>query len=66
MDYNILYETDYDTVVALSPLFIEAVNNLDKQATIIDRIDSDATEYVQKQKTQELELSTVSKTKSDI
>ncbi len=59
-------EPDYDTVVALSPLFIEAVNNLDKQATIIDRIDSDATEYVQKQKTQELELSTVSKTKSDI
>lgn len=59
-------ELDYDTVVALSPLFIAAVNNLDKQATIIDRIDSDATEYVQKQKTQELELSTVSKTKSDI
>lgn len=59
-------EPDYGTVVALSPLFIAAVNNLDKQATIVDRIDSDATEYVQKQKTQELELSTVSKTKSDI
>lgn len=59
-------ELDYGTVVALSPLFIEAVNNLDKQATIVDRIDSDTTEYIEKQNSQELELSSIAKTKSDI
>lgn len=59
-------ELNYDTVVALSPLFIATIYNLDKQATIIDCIDSDTTEYIEKQNAQELELSTVSKTKLDI
>lgn len=59
-------ELDYNTVVSISPLFIAAVNNLDKQATIVDHIDSDTTKYVELQKAEELEFSTVAKTKSDI
>lgn len=58
-------ELDYDTVVASFPLFIAAVYNLDKQAAAVDRLDSYTTEYVEKQKTQELEFSTIAKTKSD-
>lgn len=62
-------ELDYDSVVAISPLFIAAVNNLDKkdkQATIVDHIDSETTKYVEMQKAKELEFSSVVKTKSDI
>lgn len=54
-------DLDYSTVVALSPLFIVAVNNLDKQASIVDRIDSDTTEHVNEQKKQEVEISEISK-----
>lgn len=58
-------ELNQDTVVAFSPLFIAAVNNLDKQATIVDHIDSDVTEYVEKQKAQEISLSEPVKIKTD-
>lgn len=54
-------ELDYDTVVALSPLFIAAVNNLDKQATIVEQLDSDTTEYIKEQKSQDLEFSIITK-----
>lgn len=58
-------ELNQNTVVSFSPLFIAAVNNLDKQATIVDHIDSDVTEYVEKQKAQEISLSEPVKIKSD-
>lgn len=56
---------DYDAVVTFSPLFIVAVNNLDKQATIVDHIDSDVTKYVESEKAQEISLYKPVKIKTD-
>ena len=63
--YSSETELTYDTVVAFSPLFISAVNNLDKQSKVVDYIDSDVTKYVEKQKVQEISLSEPVKMKAD-
>ncbi len=54
---------DYDTVVTLSPLFFSAINNYDRQAVLINSIDSTTTKYVKSEKSRSLEIDTIIKTK---
>lgn len=56
---------DYTTVVALSPLFFEAINNYNKQAVLINHIDSATTKYVEAEKAKEVSLDEPVKTKTD-
>ena len=56
---------DYTTVVAVSPLFFEAINNYDKQAVLVGHIDSTVTEYVEAEKSKELSIDKPVRTKID-
>jgi len=56
---------DYPTIVAFSPLFFEAINNYDKQAVLVNHIDSTVTKYVEKEKAKEVSLDEPIKTKID-
>lgn len=58
-------DLDYNQVVVLSPLFFAAVNNLDKQAKVVEHIDHDATNYIESQKAQENSLYESVKIKTD-
>ena len=56
---------DYATIVAISPLFFEAINNYNRQAVLINHIDSTATKYVESEKAKESSLDKTIKTKID-
>lgn len=56
---------DYTTIVAISPLFFEAVNNYNKQAVLINHIDSTATKYIETEQSKEISLEKTIKTKID-
>ncbi len=63
-------DLDYATIVAVSPLFFAAVNNLDKQSRIVEHIDNDVNNYMESEKlkestTESLEFNISAKTKSD-
>jgi len=57
---------DYATVVALSPLFFETINNYNTQAVVIEHIDSAVTEYVESKESKEISLSKPIKTLNNI
>ncbi len=56
---------DYTAVVSLAPLFFEAVNNYDKQAILVEHIDSTTTKYIEAEKAKEISLNKPIKTKID-
>ena len=58
-------EFDYDTIVTLSPMFFSAINNYDKQAVLIDHIDSATTKFVRLEKSKSLKLDKPIKTKNN-
>ena len=58
-------ELDYTTIVAISPLFFEAINNYDKQSVLINHIDSATTKFVESEKSKEATLDQYTKTKID-
>jgi len=56
---------DYPTIVAISPLFFEAINNYNKQSVLIGHIDSTVTKYIKTEKAKEVSLDEPIKTKID-
>ena len=56
---------DYTADISLAPLFFEAVNNYDKQAIMIEHIDSTTTKYLEAEKAKEISVSEPIKTKID-
>lgn len=57
---------NYDTVVAFSPLFFEAINNFDNQVVLVNHIDSSVTKYIETEKANTLEFDNQIKTKDDL
>ena len=57
---------DYTCVVALSPLFILAVNDWDKQAKIIDSIDSDVTKQVDMERQETIQKDNFIRTNNNV
>lgn len=56
---------NHPTIVAISPLFFEEINNYNKQAILINHIDSTATKYIETEKAKEASLDEPIKTKTD-
>ena len=59
-------EFDYATIVTLSPMFFSAINNYDKQAVLINHIDSTVTKYIELEKSKSLESNTTTKIKNNL
>lgn len=57
---------NYDTIIAFSPLLFEAINNYNKQAILINHIDSAATRYVESERSKSLSLDEPANTKYDL
>lgn len=62
---NIEKTLDYPVIVAFSPLFFEVVNNYNKQAVLINHIDSTTTKYIKREKEKEATLDKPVKAKID-
>ena len=56
---------DSSEVIVLSPLFFIAVNNLDKQAKVVDHIETDVENYMEQEKSIDNMLYKSAKIKSD-
>ena len=59
-------QPDYDTIVAISPLFFETINNYNKQSVLINSIDSIVDEYVEKEPTKNITLEEDVKSRNDL
>lgn len=55
---------DHSTIVAISPLFFEALNNYNNQSVLINHIDNTTTKFIETEK--EIQLDEQSKTKYDL
>ena len=56
---------DNQTIVAFSPQFFEAISSYNKQAVLVNSIDSTVTQYIESEKTNDISLNEPAKTKTN-